>query len=125
MNITGNEITGIETIQGKSKGYTYGLVYLLDKVILCETKDLDFKWENCLEAYFFGDIGELRVWRENGELVSAEYSGEGEYIISEYALDSRYSNRWTSLLVKKFLDYDDDGQVFVSGTTLYGLGRNI
>ena len=114
----------VESAKQEIRKYSYALLYMFGKVILTEVSALsELDWSDCLEARFFGDSGELRFWRESGDYVSAKYSGQGESITTEYALDGRYKDRWKSVSVTQYLDYDEDGQVYVCGTALSGLGR--
>lgn len=116
----------INTAKQKIKDYPYALLYMFSEVLLSETTDLgDVNWSECIEARFFGENGELRFWRESGSLVAATLSVQGETIISGYALDGRYNSRWKDVIIKQFLDYDEDGQAYISGTMLAGLGRNV
>ena len=85
----------INTAKQKIKDYPYALLYMFSEVILLESLGLgEINWSECMEARFFGKDGELRFWRESGAMVAAEFSGQGESILSDYALDGRYNNRW-------------------------------
>ncbi len=115
----------VNTAKQSIKDYSYALLYMLSEVILAKVEEIgDIDWSECLEARFFNEKGELRIWRENDKWGASVCADEGEYIESEYALDGRFSNRWKKLSVRQYIDYDRDGQVYISSTTLSGLGRD-
>ena len=51
------------------------------------------------------------------------YKGCGEHLDETYNLNKRYEDLGKTVIVRKFLDYDKDGQVYVKGTVLAGLER--
>ena len=116
----------IDVAKNEYKKYSFALLYLFSEVILSEVEELkDIEWSECIEAKFFNEDEELRLWRESGELVAVRYSGQGDHIDVDYPLDSRFSDKWNEIHIRQYLDYDDDGQAYITGTRIISLGRTV
>lgn len=114
----------IETVKGMMKDYRYALIYKFDGIILDETKNVNTSdFYDCLEARFFDEGKELRVWRESGEFKSAAVSFDGDHIDVSYELDKRFSNMGNTVIVRQYLGLDDDGQTYIKSSTVAGFGR--
>ena len=104
--------------------YEYALVYMLSEVILCKTeqlKELDFA--ECTEARFFSKDKELHLFETEEGMQAVEVSDEGtdDCMIKKYELAPKFSTAGKILVVKEYLDYDEDGQAMVGLTRLVGL----
>lgn len=109
-----------------AKEYKYALLYMMSELRLCETTALyedGFDISECLEARFFSEDKELHYFERNGGFCAVETvdDGESDTVISNYALDRRFQNCGKLVRVMKYLDYDEDGQVYVSHTRLCGI----
>ncbi len=114
----------MEEIKEQIIEYPYALIYLYSDLILQETGKLDdIPWNECIEGRFFGTGNELRIWREGNGFKTVVYKGCGEHLDETYNLNKRYEDLGKAVIVRKFLDYDKDGQVYVKGTVLAGLER--
>lgn len=114
----------LESIKGMINDYRYALIYMFDRIILDETKNVkEPDFHDFLEARFFDEDRELRVWRENGEFKSSSLSFDGDHIDVSYELDKRFSNMGNTVRIRQFLDQDDDGQTYIKSSTVIGFGR--
>ena len=101
--------------------YSYSLIYMLDGIKVNREPVSSVDWEECMEARFFGEKGELRIWRDGSDYQAAEVTQNGEYINEDYEIAKRYQDAGKKLSVRKYIDYDSDGQAFVKSTLLYNL----
>ena len=114
----------IESIKGMMNDYRYALIYKFDGIILEETKNAnDPDFSDCLEARFFDEDKELRVWRENGAFKSSAVSFDGDYIDVSYELDKRFVNMGNTVKIRQYLEHDDDGQTYIKSSSVAGFGR--
>ena len=120
----------LEEAKRKAEQYVYGLVYLLDEVLLGKIETIKEKicWEDCIEARFFSEQGELHIFDYNGEerAVCVEETEETESYQSSlertYPLAEKFGKqRFHTFQVKEYLGCDEDGQVTVLLTRLVGL----
>lgn len=104
--------------------YDYALVYMISEVILCrieQVKGLDFA--ECIEARFFSKDKELHLFETEEGMRAVEVSddGDSDCIIKKYELAPKFSTAGKVLVVKEYLDYDEDGQAVVGLTRLVGM----
>ena len=104
--------------------YTYALVYGLSEVKLCEMrflKDSDLK--ECREARFFSVDKEFHLFETEEGMAAVVVTEEDgtDYILKKYELAPKFSEAGNVLLVKEYLDYDEDGQAVVGLTRMVGL----
>lgn len=106
-------------------GYDYALLYMISRIILCRTESLPpIDWEECLEARFFSEDRELHIFEgEDGwQEAFVQDTDEDMILIREYELDrNRFYKIGKTVLVQEYLNYDDDGQVYVERTRLRGI----
>ena len=108
----------------KISDYEYALVYMISEMILCPVKELpELDWEECKEARFFSDTGEMHLFEgENGmEAVEVRDSDTENILVKEYCLNAKFSAVGKSILVQEYLTYDEDGQADVALTRLKGI----
>lgn len=104
--------------------YTYGLLFMISERILCRTKELPaIDWEECQEARFFSDEKELHIFEgeEGMQAVEVFDTGEEDILVKEYELDRYFKDIGNTVLVQEYLEYDEDGQVYVGLTRLKGI----
>lgn len=105
--------------------YEYALVYMVSELILKKTTELgDILWEECLEARFFSQDKEIHIFDDDGtkkavKVVDAKEEEEDTYI-QKYQLASKY-RLGSTLCVKEYLSYDEDGQMKIELTRLAGI----
>jgi hypothetical protein len=99
-------------------GLTDCIIYNYDSVISDEIKEVDIDYENIIEARFFNEKMEIRVFNDEGVLSGTIFVDENpDYIESEFILYSRDKNskRYAEKLkVRKYIGYDEDGQAYIS-----------
>lgn len=117
----------VEQAIEQSQKYLYSFIVLREKIQLGEwnqekaqqLKD-SYKTEGMIEARFFSQEGEIHIFqREEGfccyEIID-ERESDIDSIIKEY--DSKIGK---TLQVKKYIQYDEDGQAEVAKTRFYSL----
>lgn len=123
----------LEEAKKKAEQYLYGLVYLFDEILLGKIESIKNKicWENCIEARFFSEQGELHIFDYNGEkrAVCVEEKADTENKQSDindkyYNLSKKFqTNEFHAFRVREYLGCDEDGQVKVMLTRLVGLEK--
>lgn len=109
----------------KVQEYDYALIYYFSEKYFGTVEALDqINWDECLEAYFFDEKGQMYVHAaETGELTAVifqEKQNESyEYIDRKYELANMY--KWSlgsQVLIREYLAADKDGQTYVEYTRL-------
>lgn len=116
-------ITREQAIDGIKK-YKYALIYMISEQIFDNADNIDnLNWDECLEARFFDQQGEIHIFKTEGELKAVETKNAITMSSNIYSIEisDKYSNIGKTLSVMQYLDQDSDGQVFVVGTRLYNV----
>lgn len=115
----------LQEAYGRAADYQYALLYMIsERIILCNAGSLpEINWKECQEARFFSEDRELHIFEgEEGMQAVEVFDTDGEdIVVKEYELDNRFRTAGKTVLVKEYLDYDSDGQVFVALTRLKGI----
>lgn len=104
--------------------YEYAYVYMMSKMVLCKVDELPLiDWEECLEARFFSADRELHIFKGNNgmQAVLIEDEGSVDCSIRQYELAPKFKGVGKKLEVQEYLDYDEDGQIYVVQTRLKGI----
>lgn len=123
-----------EAIEAKEteKGYTYkyALIYLMSEVYLGENNRNDLPVDEILEARFFDESGELHIYNEENCWYRSEIRDDEEenteihkeiYPVSGEIFHEQEENGPIRLEVWKYLNYDEDGQIYVERTRCAGI----
>ena len=105
----------------KAQEYPFCFVRSVSNVYLGSAEHAQYCVEEILEARFFDDSKELRMFRdEDGTLQTLELRREDgdRYIDETYLIDNARFGK--SLSVRQFLDVDEDGQTYVKASCLCG-----
>lgn len=108
----------------KIAAYQYALIYEMSEIIFCRTENLGHvEGDECLEARFFDESGELHIYEEDGRrcAVMARGTMDDDCLMKKYALQERYFGAGKYLCVCEHLAYDEDGQAVVALTRLAGV----
>lgn len=128
------EITTINDL--KIEGDYFFIVHMLDRVLVGECKDnkllekveKGIEEKNVIEGHFFNDKGEVFIAQVDGQLMAYDFLEhiEEKGVIRKYRLDNSISNKYTSLLVKEYIEYDKENHMaYVDKTIAYELqGRD-
>lgn len=133
------KLSKLESVQEalvKSKSYSYALLYYMSEVKLMEWGEAQdensVNVEELLEARFFDDKGEIHIFEGNSGLNAIEISETDEEVD---AIEETYPIRsifdWTKthkkpqLVIKKYIQYDSDGQAYVAACRLYQLREGV
>ena len=123
-------IDNVEVAKKMIEGFDYALIYMISEVILKKIDKTDIvesiNWEECEEARFFSENKEIHFFRENGKLQAVKTSDDQneskmDCMQKKYELASKFRNLGRSVLVKEYLEYDEDGQVRIAQTRLRGI----
>lgn len=104
--------------------YEYALLYMISEIVLTKTDSLaEINWAECTEARFFSEDKELHFFEVDGEMQAVEVSdGDGQdEVVKEYELAGKFQAIGKTVLVKEYIDYDEDGQANVVLTRLQGI----
>lgn len=119
-----NKYTCIEDVIGSKDilmelGFNYAIIYNYDSVHFGKLEDLVIDLDNIIEAKYFNMDGELSFYRSENDFVGniAFDAGEDELVQVEKLYiyrNKRYNNlkvnNYEKLLVKKYIELDDDFQ---------------
>lgn len=101
----------------KSLDLKYAIVYNIDNVYVGSIEDLEIDDEKLIEARFFNELSEIKVWK-NGNEIKASYFKElddPEYIEESYFIYKDIKLKEANKIkVKKYLDYDLENQCYIS-----------
>ena len=93
------------------------IIYNYDSVEYGDLKDANVDLDNIMEARFFNENSEIVIRREEDKFVGNivyDNDDENSYIIDEFLIyDKDNKSQYTKLKVKKYIDYDEDGQAYI------------
>ena len=99
----------------------YALVYQISEVIFDKMEQIaEICWEECLEGYFFDETRQVHIFTgEDGlQAVCFTEPEDAEYIDKDYKMAGKYQKIGSRITKREYLDYDEDGQVYVAYTRL-------
>lgn len=108
----------------KISEYQYALLYMISEVILNKTELLgEINWEECTEARFFSEDKELHFFDVDGKKQAVAVSDEDgkDELVKEYEIAGKFGSTGSSVFVKEYIGYDEDGQANVVLTRLQGI----
>lgn len=110
------DIINKETLE--KLGLVYAIVYNFDSVISDKIENINIDLENIMEARFFNEEKEIRVFREEEKLNITIFDEQGynSYIENTSLLYNRYKENIyaNKLKYKKYIDYDkEDSQAYI------------
>ena len=114
----------------KKYTYKYALIYLRSEVYLGENNRSDLPFDEILEARFFDESGELHIYNEEDCWYRSEIRDDEEenteihkeiYPVSGEIFHEQEENGPIRLEVWKYLNYDEDGQIYVERTRCAGI----
>ena len=97
---------------------------MISEVILNKTELLgEINWEECMEARFFSEDKELHFFDVDGKKQAVAVSDEdgNDELVKEYELAGKFRAIGSSVFVKEYIGYDEDGQANVVLTRLQGI----
>ena len=114
----------------KEYTYKYALIYLMSEVYLGENNRSDLPFDEILEARFFDESGELHIYNEEDCWYRSEIRDDEEenteihkeiYPVSGEIFHEQEENGPIRLEVWKYLNYEEDGQIYVERTRCAGI----
>lgn len=116
-----------DIVKNKWKSYKYALIYMVSELIFRETQKIEqINWEECQEAYFFDETGQIHVFQnEEGTLSAVCFTepSEANIVKYRYQIAHQFVEGKTPQLLKvhEYLEQDTDGQVVVAYTRLVSI----
>lgn len=103
-------------------GLIYCIIYNYDSVITDMVEKVNIDINNIIEARFFNDNSEIRVFSDDGDLSGTIFveNGYSNFINSKALLYPRYGeavrgeNYASKLEFKKYIGHDNDNQAYIS-----------
>jgi hypothetical protein len=117
----------LEVIQTVALKYTCAFIYEMSRAYWIKSPEFSqINWTELLEARFFNQTGELHVIQEGEERFAVEVKEideggcEVDFLDQEIPRKRLFQNKQIDCAVKvrQYLDYDEDGQVYVKITRL-------
>ena len=113
---------------GKSRAADadFALIQTFSGMELSEVKgEITFDENLCQEARFFSSSFEVMFYRYEGELKCRVLSDEGDadMLDEEFELADRFKSLGNKVVIRKYLNRDEDYQVFVAATRLLEIKR--
>ncbi|MCC9294928.1 hypothetical protein LN736_08680 [Clostridium sp. WLY-B-L2] len=116
-----NADAGIEAVLSDKKFYNileikYGIIYNFDSVKYDTVDKLNIDFDNIIEARFFNKNTEVDVRMMDNKISGNIFidNGEKELFIDEnFYLRQNIENNYNKLKVKKYINFDEDGQAYV------------
>lgn len=98
-----------------NKDLNYYIIYYFDVLKFGEGEILELNIENINEAFLFNENKCLHIFRDDGIRGILYTYEENDIVISEeqIARKGKEFKRLKSLIVNKFINYDDDGQAYI------------
>lgn len=103
--------------QGKS--LPYAMITEYSRVVLGRTPD-SLDWDELLEARFFDDTTEIRIYTADGEKRARSVTREADDTILEQEYQTEGENVGKIVRVRRYLRFDEDGQAGVATVCLCG-----
>lgn len=103
----------------------YGLVHSLSTFDFGDAKELfPFDPEELVEARFFTPETEIHFFKKNGEIRCLKVTdGEAVFIDEKRSLVSKFKGLGKKVVIRKYLEPDEDGQMIITGTRLVDVER--
>lgn len=104
-----------------AENYPYAIIYTNSGIKFGKTADIWKKDDSPFnEARFFKSDEEIHLFRYGDEMRAVRTKENGaDYIEKKYALQELFGGG--RVIVREYLDTDEDGQTFVTATTLSGV----
>lgn len=97
-------------------GLKYGIVYNFDSVVSEKIEDMNISLGNIMEAIFFNEEREIRIFRDEEGLNATIFLENNSPYIEKYSLlyprygEKVYANK---IDFKNYIDYDEDNQGYI------------
>lgn len=106
----------------------YGLIYEISDVIFDQMdKIAEINWAELIEGYFFDDTAQIHIYdtEEGLQAVCFTEPENARYVDKEYELVGKYQQIGKKVKKREYLEFDEDGQVYVSYTRLTDVIRGV
>ena len=104
--------------------YEYALVYMMSEFIFDRVDKISgINWDECMEAYCFGENGQLHFYKEDDEMSVTEFEDTEDLKVVErrYSMASAFKGIGKNIVIKEYLEADEDGQTYVAYKRLSGV----
>ena len=104
--------------------YKNALIMNISDMLLKRTVDIsDMNLDEVVDARLFSETGELHIFNDDGKMRFVRVTDEEDdtSIEEAYIIGNRKNVIGKRILVKKYINFDDDGQAYVYLTRLMGV----
>ena len=108
----------------KIKEQDYALMFKISEMFLKKAVDITEKdLDEITEARAFSERSEIHIFRQNDQLKCLKItdSDQNDILTERYALENRFGAFGKTVVVKKYVGYDEDGQAYVELKRLAGI----
>ena len=112
--------TDLPELEKKAAQYPYVIAHMYSDIQCGESVHDKIEWNELVELRAFGEQGELHVYEENGGLKALEIVESGECsaddtVVKRYPVRRAVcsTGKRVELVVKEYLEADEDGQAVV------------
>ncbi len=108
----------------KIKEQDYALLYKISEMSLKKADDItENDLDELTEARAFSESSEIHLFRQNDQLKCLKItdSGQDDILMEKYALENRFGAIGKTVIVKKYIGYDEDGQAYIELKRLAGI----
>lgn len=95
-----------------AEGYKWAIVYHYDALVYTTLEKMEIKPEYLVEARIFAQDKEIYIYREDDGLKAVKRQDDEDSTLETYYLLER-SSGFKQIGVKKYVAYDQDGQVYI------------
>ncbi len=113
-------IESINIEELKNIKYEFVLLYYPGNVKLDRLEMIsDINFDEVQEAYLFDDRGQVHLFYDGCDKKAVKFNHfEGDYVEKGYLLSNKYKDIGKKIVVREYLESDEDGQNYVAYTAL-------
>ena len=121
MKLEDINVESVNTIEDLVSSYRYALIYEFSRVLLGDATQVNVNFDELNEAYLFNKSEQIHIFKVDGVLKgvkATEEISDEHFFDKKYKLDSKFKALGKIIVVREYLEYDEDGQAIVSYTRL-------
>lgn len=105
----------IEETKNALNEYDYALIYEFSSIVAGKISEIAINWEECKEAYIFNRNEQIHVFLCDGELKAVKFEEDAQDISvdREYSVANKFNRIGKNIVVRSYLEPDEDGQMHV------------
>ncbi len=109
----------LDEVKASYKEYPWMLVYEISDKKFGLTSSVDaIDWNECVDARFFSEAGEIHCFQSEDGMQAVQISDVGTADVIDRSYYVNGVGKGKVLVVRHYLQYDEDGQAYISMTRL-------